>query len=155
MARANFSGERINSLQTTELVDMVYLKLAKGSNARFKSREQFFWYASQMMRHILVDQARSRLSQKHGAGMVDSLDKDSEIQVSSGQELDYPTLIALDKALENLEELHPEQCRIIELRYFAGMTIEETSKVMNVAPATVKRHWGAAKRWLFLELNRK
>ncbi|MDJ0835774.1 MAG: ECF-type sigma factor [Acidobacteriota bacterium] len=154
VARANFSGERRgNPLQTTELVNMVYMKLARGSQARFKGRDQFFWYASQMMRHILVDQARQRLSQKHGSGMVDSLEGD--VDFSNVQHLDYPTLIALDNALKRLEDLNSQQCRIIELRYFAGMTIEETARIMSIAPATVKRDWSSAKRWLFLELSRK
>jgi len=154
VAKASFSGERrFNSLQTTELVDIVYLKLAKGSKARFKSRDQFFWYASQMMRHIIVDQARARLSRKHGGGMVDSLDEDPP--VDPDKSLDSATLIALDSALARLEKVDPKQCRIIELRYFAGMTIEETARVMDIASATVKREWNSARRWLFLELNRR
>ncbi len=154
VARASFSGEkRFNSLQTTELVDMVYLKLAKGSKARFKSRDQFFWYASQMMRHIIVDQARSRMSKKHGGGLIDSLEESGE--QAGDQSMDPASLIALDTALKRLEEINPQQCRIIELRYFAGMTIEETARVMSIAAATVKREWNAARRWLFLELNRR
>lgn len=154
VARSNFSGERrVNPLQTTELVNLVYLKLAKGSKASFKSRDQFFWYASQMMRHILVDQARARLSQKHGGGAVDSLDKDVDFSKVNG--LDYPTLIALDSALKSLEEMSPQRCRIIELRYFAGMTIDETARILSIAEATVKREWSTAKRWLFLELTRR
>jgi len=155
VAKASFSGERrFNALQTTELVDMVYLKLAKGSKARFESRDQFFWYASQMMRHIIVDQARSRLSKKHGGGMVDSLEEKGH-DLSGGEPLDYATLIALDTAMSRLEQTSPQQCRIIELRYFAGMTIEETARIMDIATATVKREWNAARRWLFLELNRR
>jgi RNA polymerase sigma factor (TIGR02999 family) len=155
VAKASFSGERrYNALQTTELVDMVYLKLAKGSRARFESRDQFFWYASQMMRHIIVDQARARLSKKHGGGMVDSLEEKGSDLADATTSLDYATLIALDTALTRLETISPQQCRIIELRYFAGMTIEETARIMDIAGATVKREWNAARRWLFLELNR-
>ena len=156
VARSNFNNERKgNPLQTTELVDMVYLKLARGAKGRadFKSRDQFFWYASQMMRHILVDQARARLSLRQGSGAIESLEGD--VDFSNVQELDYPTLIALGTALERLEAVSPQQCRIIELRYFAGMTIDETARIMSVGPATVKREWASAKRWLFLELTRK
>ncbi len=154
LARSHFKESTGSDIpQATELVGMVYLRLRDRKNIRFRSRNHFFWYASQMIRRILVDHLRSRLTQKRGGGVILSLDK--EVEGVNLQKADAATLIALDEALTRLETLHPKQCRIIEMQNFAGMTILEIAEIMAMSQATVKREASAAKRWLFFELSRK
>jgi RNA polymerase sigma factor (TIGR02999 family) len=137
-------------LQTTALVHEAYLKLVSQKNAKWQNRAHFFAVSSQQMRRILVDAARSKLRQKRGADApVVSLDDAPELSVSRAAEF-----VALDDALERLAQLDPRRARVVEMRYFGGMSVEETAAALNISGDTVIRDWKAAKAWLFAELNR-
>lgn len=154
LARSQFSGEKnSHPLQTTELVNLVYLRLLEGKNQSFRDRQHFFWYASQMIRYILVDYARRHLSQKRGGGQVTSLDSDIH-EPSAVQGLDLPNILTMDKALKELERSNSRQARIVEMRFFAGMNHQEISDALDLAVSTVKRDWAEAKRKLYLIINR-
>lgn len=143
--------ERINhTLQSTALVHEAYLRLIDQSRVQWQNRAHFFGVAAQMIRRILVDHARGHQAAKRGSGVA-RLSLDEALDASAPRDLD---LVALDDALETLARLDPQQSRIIELRYFAGLSIEETAEVVGVSPATVKREWASARAWLFRELNR-
>ena len=143
--------ERINhTLQSTALVHEAYLRLIDQSRVQWQNRAHFFGVAAQMIRRILVDHARGHQAAKRGSGVA-RLSLDEALDASAPRDLD---LVALDDALETLARLDPQQSRIIELRYFAGLSIEETAEVIGVSPATVKREWASARAWLFRELNR-
>ncbi len=144
--------ERIgHTLQATALIHEAYLKLIDQREVNWKNRAHFFGIAAQAMRRILVDHARSRHRDKRGGPAEDlSLDA-AEFAVSpSGTNVD---LIALDEALTRLAHLDERQARIVELRFFSGMSVEETAEALGVSPATVKNDWRTAKAWLFQELN--
>ena len=132
------------TLQTTALVHEAYMKLIGQHSVDFRNRAQFFALSAQAMRRILIDNARLHKAQKRGSGEKVSLEDVAEI---SGQVNER--LIELDLALQELEEFDSAQAKIVELRYFGGLTIEETAEVMNVSPATVKREWTMARAWLY------
>ncbi|MGH9948733.1 MAG: sigma-70 family RNA polymerase sigma factor [Pyrinomonadaceae bacterium] len=132
------------TLQTTALVHEAYLKLIDQRSVDFKNREQFFALSAQAMRRILLDSARSRKAEKRGSGLKVPLEDAGEISGSSNEHL-----IELDAALTELEEFDPAQAKIVELRYFGGLTIEETAEVLSISPATVKREWAMARAWLY------
>ena len=137
-------------LQTTALVHEAYLKLASQKNAKWENRVQFFAVSSQQMRRILVDSARSRLRHKRGAdAQMVSLDDAPPLSVSRAEEF-----IALDDALKDLESLDQRRSRVVEMRYFGGMTAEETAAALDISVDTVMRDWKAAKAWLHAELSR-
>ena len=137
-------------LQTTALVHEAYLKLVSQKNAKWQNRAHFFAVSSQQMRRILVDAARSKLRQKRGADApLLSLDDAPELSVTRAAEF-----VALDDALEQLAQLDPRRARVVEMRYFGGMSVEETAAALKVSGETVVRDWKAAKAWLFAELNR-
>ena len=140
-----------HTLQSTALVHEAYMKLIDQKNVQWQNRAHFFGVAAQMIRRILVDHARGHQAAKRGAGDA-QLSLDEAISVP-GQQRDV-NLVALDDALGELERLDPQQSRVIELRYFAGLSIEETAEVMSISPATVKREWSTARAWLFRELGR-
>ncbi|MBY0504530.1 MAG: sigma-70 family RNA polymerase sigma factor [Bryobacteraceae bacterium] len=140
-----------HTLQSTALVHEAYLKLIDQRNVKWQNRAHFFGVAAQMIRRILVDHARSHQAQKRGAGAA-ALSLDEALGVPGAQK--DVNLVALDDALAELEKFDPQQSRVIELRYFAGLSIEETAEVMSISPATVKREWSTARAWLFRELNR-
>ncbi len=140
-----------HTLQSTALVHEAYLKLIDQRNVHWQNRAHFFGVAAQMIRRILVDHARGHQAVKRGSGAA-QLSLDEALGVP-GQQRDV-NLVALDDALGELEKLDPQQSRVIELRYFAGLSIEETAEVMSISPATVKREWSTARAWLFRELNR-
>ena len=140
------------NLQATELVDMVYMKLLDSKRVRFESRKHFFWYASQIIRRLLVDQIRQQMAIKRGEGKAGHT-YETGADVRNLNKPDEETLLALDQALSQLEKIDPDRCRIVEMRTFAGMTIDEIASVMDISPATVKRQWNAATRWLFFQLN--
>ena len=127
------------TLQTTALVHEAYMKLIDQRSVDFRNRAQFFALSAQAMRRILIDNARNHQAEKRGSGLKISLDDVAEI---SGEVNDR--LIELDLALNELAEFDPTQAKLVELRYFGGMTIEETAEVMNISPATVKREWTMA-----------
>lgn len=136
------------TLQTTALVHEAYLKLIDQRSVSFQNRAQFFALSAQAMRRILLDNARSRMADKRGKGGKVALDDIAEPPVEVDQQL-----IELDMALNELAAFDPTQARVIELRYFGGMTIEETAEVMNISPATVKREWTMARAWLFNKIK--
>ncbi|MEW6729923.1 MAG: sigma-70 family RNA polymerase sigma factor [Acidobacteriota bacterium] len=139
-----------HTLQATALVNELYLQLTDWKNIDWKNRAHFFGVAAQLMRNILVDHARNRLAAKRGGDrkrlLIENLDA-----LSPRQDID---LIALDDALTRLAAIDSQQSRIIELRYFGGLTIEETAVILNLSPATVKREWNLARTWLLRELSR-
>ncbi|HEX8984696.1 MAG TPA: sigma-70 family RNA polymerase sigma factor [Bryobacteraceae bacterium] len=140
-----------HTLQSTDLVHEAYLRLVDQQNVQWQSRAHFFGIAAQMIRRILVDHARRRQAAKRGAGPV-KLTLDEAVAASEPRDFD---LVALDEALENLAKLDPQQSRVVELRFFAGLSIEETAEVLKISSATVKRDWITAKAWLFRDLSRK
>ncbi|MEM7584309.1 MAG: sigma-70 family RNA polymerase sigma factor [Acidobacteriota bacterium] len=147
LARGYFHGEQAGvTLQPTALVHEVYLRLIDQRRIRWQNRVQFFAVAARLMRRILVDHARRRKAQKRGGDATRiTLGEGVEPAVYPG-ELD---LIELDGALEELASFEPRQSRIVELRFFAGLTVEETARIENLSPATVKREWSTARAWLF------
>ncbi len=150
LARAYLRDERAgHTLQPTALVHEAYLRLVDQSRVKWQSRGHFFGVAAQMMRRILVDHARARLTEKRGLG-VRALALDDAIPISPEADA---TLVRLDDALAALKTLDPGQCRLVELRYFAGLTLEETADALAVSTATVKREWTVAKAWLRREMG--
>ncbi len=138
-----------HTLQTTALVHEAYLKLIDQKDVRWQNRSHFFAIAARAMRRILIDSARRHAAMKRG-GPQEKLSLDDAPDVS----LEPNTkLLALDEALNRLAEIDPEQARVVELRYFGGLTIEETAEVMKSSPATVKREWAMARAWLHQALN--
>lgn len=147
LAGSFLNREHAVSIQTTELVHEAYFKLTEQRKVDWQNRGQFFAIAAQAMRRILIDAARQRRSLKHGAEKI-SLDDSPTIAAEINEEL-----IELDKALSDLEKFDEQQCRIVELRYFAGLTIEETAGVLKISPATIKREWTIARAWLYQKIN--
>jgi RNA polymerase sigma factor (TIGR02999 family) len=140
-----------HTLQATALVNEAFLRLTVGAGAQWQNRIHFFGVASNLMRQILVEYARSRNRMKRGGG-VTHLALDEAIEWAEKKDLD---LIALDDALLSLEKFSPRRSRIVELRFFGGLTEEEIAPLLGVAPITVKREWRAARTWLFRDLSRK
>ncbi len=136
-------------LQPTALVNEVYLRLVDLERVEWRSRAQFFGLAAQLMRRILVDHARERRALKRAGGVVPVTFSEDIAPVEEAVDV-----TALDDALEALARLDPRQGRIVELRYFGGLSIEETAEVVGVSPATVKREWTLARAWLHRELTR-
>lgn len=139
-----------HTLQSTALVHEAFLRLIDQRDVRWQNRAHFFGVASQMIRRILVDHARAHQTAKRGGGAY-TLALDDALGAEQKRDLD---LVALDDALNGLASLDPQQARIVELRFFTGLTIEETAEVVGISPATVKRDWNTAKAWLFRELSR-
>lgn len=139
---------REHTLQTTALVHEAYLKLIDQRSVDWKNRAQFFALSAQAMRRILLDNARKHISDKRGKGERISLDDAPEVSVEADE-----NLIALDWALKELEAIDERQSKIIELRYFGGLTLEETAEVLKISPATVKREWTFARAWLYQKLS--
>ena len=137
-----------HTLQTTALVNEAYLRLANSSRVQWQDRAHFFAIAAQLMRRVLVDEARKRLNQKRG-GELTRVEIDA-VQINS-QPRAFEVL-ALDKALDRLAEFAPRKCKVVELRFFGGLSIEETALVLGVSIDIVKREWRTAKLWLFQEL---
>jgi RNA polymerase sigma-70 factor, ECF subfamily len=138
-------------LQTTALVNEAYLRLIDWKTVGWQNRAQFFAMASQVMRHILVDYARAQHRDKRGGGAV---------HVSLAQAEGVPLegsgdFLALDEALQMLESFAPRQARIVELRFFAGLSLEETAEVLGVSVGTVRRDWSLARAWLYRELKQE
>jgi RNA polymerase sigma-70 factor (ECF subfamily) len=144
--------ERIShTLQATALINETYLKLIDQRAVNWQNRAHFFGIAAQAMRRILVDHARSRHRNKRGGAAEDLPLEAAEFTASpAGPNVD---LVALDTALTRLADLDERQSRVVELRFFSGMSVEETAEALGVSPATVKNEWRTAKAWLFQELN--
>ena len=151
IARRHLWRERPDhTLQSAALVNEAYLRLIRQEPPEWQNRAHFFGVAAQLMRHILVDHARNRLAAKRGAG-APRLSLNPEIALPQKPEVD---LVALDSALNKLATLDPQLSRLIELRFFGGLSIEETAVVLGVSPATVKREWATARAWLQRELKK-
>jgi RNA polymerase sigma factor (TIGR02999 family) len=145
LARSYLRRERPDhTLQATALVHEAYLRLVDQHSVSWQNRAHFFGIASQMMRRILVNHAVARATAKRG-GPAEKLSLDEAIAVVDQRDID---LIALDNALKQLETLDAQQSRVVELRFFGGLSIEETAEVLNLSPATVKREWSTARLWL-------
>ncbi len=139
-----------HTLQSAALVHEAYLRFAGRASVRWDDRVHFFAVSAQLMRRILVDHARMKRASKRGGDCVTLL-LDETIATPQQREVD---LVALDDALNTLAKLDEQQSRLVELRYFAGLNIEETSKVLNISPSTVKREWATARLWLLREMSR-
>jgi RNA polymerase sigma factor (TIGR02999 family) len=142
---------RLSVYQTTALVSEAYLKLVGQRDVQWQNRAHFFAIAAQIMRRILVDNARRDLRPKHGGGMPVAALEDAT-QPTSG-EMDRVDALALDRALRKLEALDPDQARVVELRFFGGLTVDETAEVLTRSPASIKRDWAVAKGWLYREIT--
>ena len=147
LAASFLRREHAVSLQTTELVHEAYFKLTDQRSVDWENRGQFFAIAAQAMRRLLIDSARQRKSLKRSGEKI-SLDDAPTIPVEDDQ-----SLLELDHALSELEEFDEQQCRIVELRYFTGLTIEETAEVLHVSASTVKREWEIARTWLYQRMK--
>ena len=150
LAGAYLRGERADhTLQPTALVHEAYLRLTSQHGVDWRDKAQLFGVAAQMMRRILVNYAEARNSAKRG-GDVTRVTLDDSVSWGGERELD---ITALDEALTRLAQLDARQARVVELRFFAGLTIEEAADVLSISPATVKREWNMAKAWLRAELT--
>jgi RNA polymerase sigma-70 factor (ECF subfamily) len=152
VARRCLAGQpQDQTLQSTALVHEAYLRLVGRSEVHWQNRVHFFAVAARLMRGILVDHARMRHAAKRGGSNL-TLTLDDALAPPKQRELD---LVALDDALNALATLDPKQGQLVELRFFAGLSIEDTSHVMGLSPATVKREWATARAWLYGEMNRE
>jgi RNA polymerase sigma factor (TIGR02999 family) len=146
IAQRQMSQERPgHTLQATALVNEAYLKLAGQQGFDWQNRAHFFAVCAQVMRHILIDHARAHARDKRGGGAV-KVSLNDALVVAEDQAAHF---IALDEALRVLERLDPQKSKIVELRYFGGLSIEEAAEVLNVSPRTVRREWQRAKAWLY------
>lgn len=141
-----------HTLQPTALVNEVYLRLVGRRSVSWQNRAQFFAFVAGLMRRILVDHARGRQTAKRGSGAI-RLSLDETIRTPKRDK--DPDLLALDDALKGLAEVDPRQSRIVEMRYFTGLSVQEVAAVEDVSPTTVKREWRTAKLWLYRELNQR
>jgi RNA polymerase sigma factor (TIGR02999 family) len=150
LARRYMRGERVNhTLQPTALVNEAFVRLIDWKNVDWQNRAHFFGVSAQIMRRILVDFARRRPHQKKlGDVRAVSLDDVPEIALDRTQDL-----VAIDDALQALHKLDPRKSRIVEMRFFGGLSVEETAEVIGVAPITVMREWSKARAWLYKELS--
>lgn len=150
IARRCLSGQRSDhTLQPTALVHEAYLRLVRYDSIDWRDRAHFFALAAQIMRQILVDHARKQMAAKRGGNAV-TLVVNEASAVAKQTSLD---LLALDDALKQLASLDPRQSQIVELRFFGGLSIEETAEAVNISPATIKREWATARLWLLQEMN--
>jgi len=138
-----------HTLQTTALIHEAYLRLIDQKNVHWQNRAHFFGIAAQLMRRILVDHARTRKRAKRGGSDM-RVPLEDAVAIARAPQLD---VVALDEALNRLAEIDEQQGKIVELRFFSGLTVEETAEVLGISPATVKRDWSMAKAWLHSEIS--
>jgi RNA polymerase sigma factor (TIGR02999 family) len=138
-----------HTLQSTALVHEAYLRLIDQRNVSWQNRSHFFGIAAQMMRRVLVDHARAHNAAKRGSGGI-KVTLEEGLVAADQRDVN---VIALDGALNKLAEIDPQQSRIVELRFFAGLSIEDTAELLKISPATVKRDWAMAKAWLYGEMS--
>lgn len=151
MAKRYMRGQPTgHTLQTTALIHEAYLKMAGQQDKRWQNRTHFFGVAAQAMRHILVDYARARQAGKRG-GEAHEVTFEEAALVTDQRAAE---VVALDEALDSLAKLAPRQSRVVELRYFGGLSVEETAEVLKISAETVTRDWRMAKTWLLRELQR-
>ena len=152
LAHCELRKERPNhTLQSTALVHEAYFRLVGKSLPQWESRTHFFAIAAQLMRQILVDYARRHRASKRGSGVC-MLTLDDAVTLPQRKDVD---VIAIDEALTTLAEIDPRQSRVVELRFFAGLSLQEISEVMGIGTATVQRDWTAARAWLYREISRR
>ncbi len=150
LANSYLQNERSDhTLQPTALVHEAYIRLVDWQNTNWENRSHFFAVAAQVMRHILVDHARKKKAEIHG-GNLQKLALDEAISFSKQTEID---LVDLDDALKDLEKLDQRQSKIVELRFFAGLTIEETAHAIGVSTMTISREWNFVRAWLYRRLS--
>jgi RNA polymerase sigma factor (TIGR02999 family) len=142
-----------HTLQSTALVNEAYLRLVGMNSPHWEGRSHFFAIAAQLMRQILVDYARRHRSAKRGAGVGALSLEDSSIMLTQGQDKDVD-VVALDDALKALTQIDPRKARVVELRFFGGLTFEETAEILKVSAITVQRDWSTARAWLHREMRR-
>ncbi len=140
-----------HTLETTALVNEAYLRLIEQKGMKWQNRAHFFAISAQLMRRILVSMARARQADKRG-GEARQVSLDEALVISEERAAE---LVALDEAMNELAALDPRRTRVVELRYFGGLSVEETAEVLKISPETVMRDWKRAKAWLYTELNRK
>lgn len=151
LARSYLRRERSGqTLQTTALVHEAFLRLVDQNRIEWKNRAHFFGIAARCMRRILVDRARRKKTAKRGGGAADIV-FDERLGVPQGDDID---VVRLNDALDGLAQIDERQAKVVELRFFGGLDIEEAAEVLSVSPATVKREWRSAKAWLHRELDR-
>jgi RNA polymerase sigma factor (TIGR02999 family) len=148
-ARYLHSEHKNHTLQTTALVHEAYLRLVDETRIQWQGRAHFFGVAATLIRNILVDYARTQKAAKRGGG-AQKLALEEAFAVAADRETD---LLAVDDALDGLSKIDPQQSRIVELRFYGGLTIEETAEVLRLSPSTVKRDWILAKTWIYRELS--
>jgi RNA polymerase sigma factor (TIGR02999 family) len=141
-----------HTLQPTALVHEAYIKLVDQKNVQWQNRAHFFGVAANIMRRILVDHARKHNADKRGGEFSKEQLEEALVVVSDEKSFE---LLALDDALEQLAKVDPQKSRIVELRYFGGLSVEETAEVMGISEITVKRHWKMAKAWLYGQISRQ
>jgi RNA polymerase sigma-70 factor, ECF subfamily len=153
IAARQMRGEREeHTLSPSALVNELYLRLVDQRRTTWSNRAHFFGIAAQLMRRVLVDHARARLAEKRDGGrLLVSLQAADEVATPSP----LTDVLAIDEALQRLGQIDPDQQRLVELRFFAGLTVDETAHVLNRSPRTVKREWQLAKAWLFRELSER
>ncbi len=152
LARNYMNRERAgHTLQTTALIHEAYLRLIEQKDVKWQNRAHFFAISAQLMRRILVSMARARQADKRG-GEARQVSLDEAMVFSEERAAE---LVALDDAMNELAALDPRRCRVVELRHFGGLSVEETAEVLKVSPDTVMREWKRAKAWLYSELNKK
>ena len=152
LAKRYMAGERQGHiLQTTALVNEAFLRLIDWENVEWRNRAHFFGLAAQIMRRILVDFARAQQSEKRGGDEI-QVSLSEAANVASGRSAE---LVELDDALQALEKFAPRQARVVELRFFAGLSDEESAEALKVSVGTIRRDWSLAEAWLFRELRRK
>jgi RNA polymerase sigma factor (TIGR02999 family) len=150
LARRYLRREVLDSLQSAGLVHEAYLKLVDQKRMNWKNRAQFMGVAAQLMRRILVDRARKHQVAKRGAAAVSKLCLGKAAGFPAPAEVD---LLLLDDALKSLESLHPQQSRIVEMRFFGGLSIEEVAEALQLSPSTIKRDWAMSKAWLVQQIG--
>ena len=151
MAGAFMRGERPgHTLQATALVNEAYMRMVGGHPVEWQNRAHFFAIAAHTMREVLLDYARRSRAAKRGGGNARKVELDEEFSVGPDK---LEEVIAIDEALERLAQIDPRQSRIVELRFFAGLKVEEAAEVMGVSPKTIKREWRSAKAWLHREMD--
>ncbi len=145
-------GERHDAtMQATALVNEAYLRLVDAGSVDWEDRAHFFAVSAQTMRRILVDAARARMRGKRGGGVAKlTLDEVPDLSAGRGEEV-----VAVDEALEGLAQLDPRKARVIELRFFGGLSVEETAAVLKISPQSVMRDWRLARSWLLREISRR
>jgi RNA polymerase sigma factor (TIGR02999 family) len=152
LAENQMHRERFDhTLQTTELVNEAFIRLIDLKKIDLKSRAQFFALAAQLMRNILIDHARSHMAAKRGGGIL-KLPLSDNLKLMDESDIG---ILDLDEALKSLEKVDSQQSRIVELRYFGGLTVDEIAEVLQISPATVGREWRHAKAWLLRKITKQ